>query len=100
MPLEIRSVSVAFGGFMALEDVTVVLNEGEVVGLIGLENLGRRQSEIGYWLAPAFWKMGLAREAVKALLAANPHYSERVFAEVFQDNTQSAKVLIENGFEY
>ncbi|MGB0798743.1 MAG: GNAT family N-acetyltransferase [Planktomarina sp.] len=87
-----------------VEDIWVLdgLSAGlaEVVGLIGLKRLDRKQSEIGYWLAPAFWKMGLAREAVKALLAANPQNANRIFAEVFQDNTQSAKVLIENEFEY
>lgn len=72
----------------------------EVVGVIGLKHLDRKQSEIGYWLAPAFWKMGLAREAVSAILVANPLQSDQIFAEVFQDNPQSAKVLTENGFSY
>ncbi|MEM1235472.1 MAG: GNAT family N-acetyltransferase [Pseudomonadota bacterium] len=72
----------------------------ELVGLVGLERMGRDQSEIGYWLAPAFWHMGLAREAVAALLAANPQDSETIFGSVFQDNTASARVLTHCGFTY
>jgi hypothetical protein len=40
----------------------------EVVGVIGLKRLDRRQGELGYWLAPAFWGIGLAREAVQTLI--------------------------------
>lgn len=72
----------------------------EVVGLLGLERLDRNQSELGYWLAPAFWKLGLAREAVAAIIKANPLGSDRMFAEVFKDNPTSAKILEENEFTY
>lgn len=41
MSLELRSVSVAFGGFKALQDVTITLNEGEIVGLIGPNGAGK-----------------------------------------------------------
>ncbi|MEO0665296.1 MAG: GNAT family N-acetyltransferase [Pseudomonadota bacterium] len=72
----------------------------ELVGLVALERMDRAQSEIGYWLAPAFWGMGLAREAVAALLAANPQDCETVFGSVFQDNPASARVLTTCGFTY
>jgi RimJ/RimL family protein N-acetyltransferase len=55
--------------------------------------MDRRQSEISYWVAPAFWNSGLASEAVRAIIAANPHGAAQVFAEVFQDNPGSARVL-------
>jgi RimJ/RimL family protein N-acetyltransferase len=72
----------------------------EVMGLLSLKRLDRRQSEIGYWVAPAFWNTGLASEAVRALIAANPHGAATIFAEVFQDNPGSARVLTNCGFDY
>lgn len=77
----------------------------EVLGVISLKRmedgkLGRRQSQVGYWVAPAFWNTGIASDAVRALIRANPQESTCLFAEVFQDNPGSAKVLINNGFAY
>ncbi|NNE89812.1 MAG: GNAT family N-acetyltransferase [Silicimonas sp.] len=72
----------------------------EVLGVIGLERMDRAQSEIGYWVAPAFWKKGLASEAVEAIVAANPLQNKTMFASVFQDNPVSARVLTNTGFEY
>jgi len=75
---------------------------GELVGVISLERIGgaSQASEIGYWVGPAFWNTGLASEAVRLLLDANPHGSETVFASVFQSNAISARVLTNAGFEY
>jgi RimJ/RimL family protein N-acetyltransferase len=73
---------------------------GEMLGLIGLEQMDRDQSEVGYWIAPAFWNSGLASEAVTGLIAANPHKDKTMFASVFQDNPASARVLTNTGFEY
>jgi RimJ/RimL family protein N-acetyltransferase len=77
----------------------------EVLGVISLKRMDeskwdRGQSEIGYWVAPAFWNTGIASEAVRALVAANPQKNRTIFAEVFQDNTGSARVLTNAGFEY
>lgn len=72
----------------------------EVLGVVSLKKMDRAQSEIGYWVAPAFWNLGIASEAVGALLAANPQGCATVFAEVFQDNPGSARVLTHAGFEY
>ncbi|MGP3698444.1 GNAT family N-acetyltransferase [Rhodobacter sp. NSM] len=72
----------------------------EVLGVISLKRMDRDQSEIAYWVAPAFWNAGYASEAVRALIEANPQASRTVFAEVFQDNPQSARVLTNCGFEY
>lgn len=73
---------------------------GEVLGLVHLARMDRRQSEVSYWVAPAFWNTGLASEALRALIAANPQGSEQIFAEAFQDNPGAARVLTNNGFEY
>ena len=73
---------------------------GEMLGLIGLEQMDREQSEVGYWVGPAFWNTGLASEAVQGLVNANPHRDKTMFASVFQDNPASARVLTNVGFQY
>lgn len=86
------------------EDVWVMdgseLGHAEVLGLVSLTRMEREQSEIKYWVAPAFWNTGFASEAVAAIVAANPHNARTLFAEVFQDNPGSARVLTNSGFEY
>lgn len=86
------------------EDVWVMdgVSQGlsEVLGVIALERMDRNQSEIGYWVAPAFWNTGIASEAVGALMAANPQKANTIFASVFQDNPGSARVLTNAGFDY
>lgn len=77
----------------------------EVLGVINLkrmepEVLRGGQSEISYWVAPAYWKTGIASQAVAALIAANPQSCRTLFAEVFQDNAASARVLTNCGFGY
>lgn len=72
----------------------------EVLGVIALRPMDRGQSEISYWIAPAFWNTGLASEAVRRIVAANPHGDRTLFASVFQDNPASARVLTNVGFEY
>lgn len=73
---------------------------GAVVGLVALTRLDRAQSEVSYWVAPEFWNTGIASEALRALIAANPQDSQALFAEVFQDNPGSARVLTNCGFDY
>lgn len=86
------------------EDVWVIDGQKaglpEVLGVISLRAMDRGQSEIGYWVAPAFWNLGIASEAVQALIAANPQGNSAIFAQVFQDNPGSARVLTHAGFEY
>jgi RimJ/RimL family protein N-acetyltransferase len=77
----------------------------EVLGVISLKRMDetkwdRGQSEIGYWVAPAFWNTGFASEALRALISANPQRNRTIFAEVFQDNPGSARVLTNAGFQY
>jgi len=86
------------------EDVWVIDGSAQglaaVLGVVSLNRMENDQSEIKYWVAPAFWNTGFASEAVAALVAANPHGARTLFAEVFQDNTGSARVLTNNGFDY
>ena len=72
----------------------------EVMGLVGLTRVDVGQSEIAYWVVPAWWNTGIASAAVEAILAANPHAARTVFASVFQDNAASARVLTNCGFQY
>lgn len=77
----------------------------EVLGVISLKRMDetqwdRGQSEIGFWVAPAFWNAGFASDAVRALVGANPQGNRTIFAEVFQDNAGSARVLTNAGFQY
>ncbi len=71
-----------------------------LVGVVSLKPLERRQSQIGFWVAPTAWNAGFASEAVRAIIASNPHNSRTLFAEVFQDNPASAQVLMNAGFDY
>jgi RimJ/RimL family protein N-acetyltransferase len=72
----------------------------ELMGLISLTHLDRNQSEIGYWVAPAFWNSHVASDAVTALVQTNPLGNTDMFATVFQDNPASARVLTNAGFIY
>lgn len=77
----------------------------ELKGLISLKRMepgpkGGSQSEIGYWVAPAWWNTGLASQAVQGLITANPLGNDVIFGSVFQDNPASARVLTNAGFAY
>lgn len=89
---------------MREEDVWVIdgLKTGgaEVMGVISLTRLDRNQSEVGYWVAPAYWNTHLASDAVTALVATNPLANDAMFASVYTDNPASAKVLTNAGFVY
>ncbi len=86
------------------EDVWVldgsVSGAAQVMGLLSLKPLERQQSQIGFWVAPAFWNAGFASEAVRAVIKSNPHHARTLFAEVFQDNAATAHVLTNAGFDY
>ncbi|SHE58584.1 Protein N-acetyltransferase, RimJ/RimL family [Loktanella atrilutea] len=86
------------------EDIWVLdgtcTGHAEVLGLISLAPMDRAQSELFYWVAPAFWNVGFATEAVRTLLAHNPHQAAQYFAEAFQDSPGSARVLTNCGFDY
>lgn len=68
------------------------------LGLMSLKYLDRKQSEVGYWVAPEYWSRGFASEALAALIETNPHANASVVASVFQDNPASARVLAANRF--
>jgi RimJ/RimL family protein N-acetyltransferase len=73
---------------------------GEFVGLVSLTRLDASRAEIGYWVAPLVWNTGLASEAVRGLVEANPLGLATILGTVFQDNPASARVLTNAGFAY
>ncbi len=75
-------------------------DQREVLGVVSLNRLDRDQSQLAYWVVPGLWNSGIASEAVNALIKANPQNNHEVFAEVFQDNAASARVLTNAGFQY
>ena len=72
----------------------------ELLGVVSLTQMEGDQSELGFWIGAGFWNTGFATEAVDALVRANPHKARTLFAEVFQDNPGSARVLTNSGFVY
>lgn len=75
--------------------------ENGLLGVIGLRAFGERAGDIGYWVAPAFWGAGFAREAVDAIAEEAVGLGlPALAAQVFQDNAASIKVLTRTGFEY
>nr|WP_240637679.1 GNAT family N-acetyltransferase [Paracoccus aestuarii] len=72
----------------------------ELLGVVSLTRMEDARSELGFWIGAGFWNTGFATEAVAALVAANPHGSRTLFAEAFQDNPGSARVLTNCGFVY
>ena len=72
----------------------------ELMGVVSLTRMEGDQSELGFWIGAGFWNTGFATEAVEALVAANPHNARTLFAEAFQDNPGSARVLTNSGFVY
>jgi RimJ/RimL family protein N-acetyltransferase len=70
------------------------------MGLISLSRVDQGQSELSFWIAPAFWNAGLATSAIQALIDANPHRASAMFAVVMQDNPASARVMTNCGFQY
>lgn len=86
------------------EDVWAIDGSGsnlsELLGVVSLTRLENKQSELGFWIGAGFWNTGFATEAVIGLVEANPHQSRTLFAEAFQDNPGSARVLTNSGFDY
>jgi len=77
--------------------------DGDVVGSVGFtlkDDVYRKNAEIGYFIGEEYWKTGIATEAVRQLV----DYIEknfdvvRIYAEVFEYNKASMKVLEKNGF--
>lgn len=76
---------------------------GNAVGAAGIilkEDIYRGNGEIGYWLGQDYWGKGVGTFIVGELVrkAFEEFKLYRVYAEVFENNTASARVLEKNGF--
>lgn len=83
--------------------ITLGVNE-PLIGACGYNDYvaAHRRVETGYWLVPAYWRQGIAREAVKAILdhafAHSPY--NRIEARVEPDNVASCALLRMLGFRH
>jgi len=76
--------------------------DGRIIGTIGLQNIVRPDgnAEVGYWVAPKFWRRGYASEALRLILnyAFTDLNMYRVYAIVSAKNRGSVAVLEKAGF--
>jgi RimJ/RimL family protein N-acetyltransferase len=85
------------------EIVKAIDVDGKAVGVIGLhlkEDVFKLNAEIGYWIGVDYQGKGIVTKAIAQIvsLVFNEHKLLRVYAEVFSNNSASARVLIKNGF--
>lgn len=80
--------------------VAICLNEGSLIGDIGIHFLDEDQIEIGYTLSPDYQGYGYAVEAVKGIItyAFSIWNKHRITASVDPDNIASIKLLEKIGF--
>ena len=73
---------------------------GEVIGGIGYIKMEKHKAEIGYWLGKKYWNRRIMTETVKLMtnFGFNKLKLKRIYAEVFQKNKASARVLKNNGY--
>ena len=88
---------------VALLDASHVV-DGALVGCIGLaqeQGWLRCNAEIGYWLGEAFWRRGIAGDAVRQVtdwaFAAVPEIT-RIYAPIFSWNDGSQAVVRKCGY--
>lgn len=85
-----------------LRNMAIVYND-KIAGNIGVmtkDDVYRKSIEIGYFVGEAYWGKGIATAAVAQLIDfVQIHFNViRVYAEVFEHNKASMKVLEKNGF--
>jgi ribosomal-protein-alanine N-acetyltransferase len=91
---------------MNLSDtVFAIVVDGHAVGSIGLvakDDVYRKSMEIGYWIGEDFWGRGIVTEAVGAVTAYGFDHFDivRIYADIFDWNTASARVLEKNGYAF
>jgi [ribosomal protein S5]-alanine N-acetyltransferase len=79
--------------------------DGRLIGLCGLFALPlgcRTEVEIGWWLAPPFWRRGLASEAASAVMnfALKNLPVERIVAVAIAENRASRRIMQKIGMRY
>lgn len=87
------------------DTVFAIVVDGRAVGSIGLvakDDVYRKSMEIGYWIGEEFWGRGIVTEAVGAVTAYGFDHFDivRIYADIFDWNTASARVLEKNGYAF
>jgi [ribosomal protein S5]-alanine N-acetyltransferase len=77
--------------------------DGFVAGSIGfilMDDVYKRNIEIGYFIGEIYWGRGIASMAVNQLIEMllSQYHPVRIFATVFENNPASMRVLEKNGF--
>jgi RimJ/RimL family protein N-acetyltransferase len=90
------------GDFEAGRGVTFAIDDGQLVGAVGLVDKGDAIAEIGYWIGVPYWGRGYASEAARAVVRYGLEELglERIFAMHFTRNPASGKVLVNAGMTY
>ncbi len=78
------------------------VDDGQLVGAMGLVMKGDLIAEIGYWIGVPFWGRGYATEAASAVLRYGFEECRlhRIFAGHFARNPASGKVLARIGMKH
>ncbi len=78
-----------------------IIYEGELVGSISARSITDDEAELSYWLGKAWWKMGIASEAVTFFITHlfQHHDFTRLQASRAKDNPGSGRVLEKVGFK-
>ena len=78
------------------------IDDGQLVGTIGLMMKGDELAELGYWIGVPFWNRGYASEAASEMLRYG--FEEcglhRIFAAHFARNPSSGRVLQKIGMRF
>ena len=78
---------------------TFAIDDGQLVGAMGLVMKGDEMAELGYWIGVPFWNRGYASEAARAIIRYG--FGEcalhRIFAGHFARNPASGRVMAKAG---
>jgi [ribosomal protein S5]-alanine N-acetyltransferase len=81
----------------------ILKSSGKLVGMIGLMALDTftAKADVGYWLGQKYWRMGIATEALEAIVkfAFRKLKFVRLQADVAVENKASVKLLKKVGFK-
>lgn len=81
---------------------TFAIDDGQLVGAIGLVMKGDEMAELGYWIGVPFWNRGYASEAAREMLRYG--FEEcglhRIFAGHYARNPASGRVMQKAGMTF
>jgi ribosomal-protein-alanine N-acetyltransferase len=98
----IEELRAEFAAYRGLAWAVTLKESGSVVGLFGFHfwDHYHRRAELGYDLAHAYWKQGLASQAVRAILRFGFEQMDlhRICSGMKADNQESVRLLERIGF--